>query len=209
MKSSNHQFRRKSKPVSKELPRFRNAKKLSIIMCTTFSFFLVEFVFGLLSRSIALLADSFHMLSDVLSLVVALICVKVGKICVQLAGCTCQLFQKQLRLRSSRGSWSSGMPSILPRTLQINSVFLLSICFCVFLEALSAIVSPHAITKPLHVLIVGIIGLLINVLSLLILHGGEKWLFHHRVKGMATPMAGTRMEKRFRCSPSPRRDRHL
>lgn len=46
------------------------------------------------------------------------------------------------------------------------------------LEALGALIRPHPISKPLHVLIVGVIGLLINIFSLGILHGGHSLELH-------------------------------
>ena len=46
------------------------------MLAMTFSFFLVEIVFGYISHSVALVADSFHMLSDVLALMIAFACMK-------------------------------------------------------------------------------------------------------------------------------------
>lgn len=71
--------------VELEKPRDHHKKKkirtqkikLVIMILLTFIFFVVELVYGYISKSMALVADSFHMLSDVLALIVALACVMV------------------------------------------------------------------------------------------------------------------------------------
>jgi len=48
------------------------------MLCLTFSFFLVEIIFGYITHSLALIGDSYHMLSDVLALVIGLASLRVG-----------------------------------------------------------------------------------------------------------------------------------
>lgn len=52
--------------------------RLSVMLTLTFTFFLVEIVFGYITNSMALVADSFHMLSDVVALIIAFFCMKVS-----------------------------------------------------------------------------------------------------------------------------------
>lgn len=49
-----------------------------MMLCLTFSFFLVEIIVGYLTNSTALIADSFHMLSDVIALVIAFVSIRVS-----------------------------------------------------------------------------------------------------------------------------------
>jgi len=48
------------------------------MLSLTFSFFLVELVFGYITNSLALIGDSYHMLSDVVALVVGITSVRVS-----------------------------------------------------------------------------------------------------------------------------------
>ena len=47
------------------------------MLALTFSFFLVELIFGYVTGSLALVGDSYHMLSDVVALIVGLASVRV------------------------------------------------------------------------------------------------------------------------------------
>jgi len=48
------------------------------MLLLTFTFFLVELVFGYVTNSLALIGDSYHMLSDVVALVVGITSVRVS-----------------------------------------------------------------------------------------------------------------------------------
>ena len=51
--------------------------RLLSMLSLTFSFFLVELIFGYVTNSLALIGDSYHMLSDVVALVVGITSVRV------------------------------------------------------------------------------------------------------------------------------------
>lgn len=53
----------------------------------------------------------------------------------------------------------------------INAVFLLALCFSIFIESLKRFFDPESLHKPLLVLYVGIIGLIVNVIGLFLFHG--------------------------------------
>ena len=48
----------------------------------------------------------------------------------------------------------------------VNSVFLMALCFTIFVEAIQRFINKEEIENPMLVLIVGIIGLIINGLGL-------------------------------------------
>jgi len=52
--------------------------RLLCMLSLTFTFFLVELVFGYITNSLALIGDSYHMLSDVVALVVGITSVRVS-----------------------------------------------------------------------------------------------------------------------------------
>lgn len=53
----------------------------------------------------------------------------------------------------------------------INGVFLLALCFTILMESITRLFDPKMIKEPRNVFIVGIIGLVINVLGMLMFHG--------------------------------------
>lgn len=118
----------------------------------TSSFFLVEIIVGYATNSMALVADSFHMLSDILSLVIGFFALRYSK-------------RKQ---RTERNTFGWQRAEVLGAL--VNSVFLIALCFSILVESLKRIVETEAIHDPFLVLIVGSIGLLINVIGLIIFH---------------------------------------
>ena len=53
----------------------------------------------------------------------------------------------------------------------INAVFLVALCFSILVEAFKRLVEPEGLTDPDLILIVGGIGLLINVIGMFLFHG--------------------------------------
>jgi len=67
-----------------------------------------------------------------------------------------------------------------------NGVFLLALALSIFLQALERFVNVQPVDKPVLILIVGCIGLTLNILSVWIVHGdglltllGRKLIIHH------------------------------
>ena len=55
----------------------------------------------------------------------------------------------------------------------MNSVFLVALCFSIFVESLKRLVTPEGIEQPLLVLGVGSAGLMINLLGMCIFQGNN------------------------------------
>uniref|UniRef100_A0A5S6QUL3 Cation efflux protein cytoplasmic domain-containing protein n=1 Tax=Trichuris muris TaxID=70415 RepID=A0A5S6QUL3_TRIMR len=126
--------------------------RLVVMLVLTFSFFLVEIIFGYVTNSTALVADSFHMLSDVLALFIAFVCMKFSR-----------------RSPSSKNTFGWIRAEVLGAL--VNAVFLLALCFSIFIEGLKRLVEPEEIEHPLQILIVGVIGLIVNVIGIFMFHG--------------------------------------
>ncbi|RCN29233.1 hypothetical protein ANCCAN_25014 [Ancylostoma caninum] len=131
----------------------QNSKKVLVMITITFLFFFVELTVGFMNRSIALLADSYHMLSDVMALVIAFVCLRIS------------------RRKSKRNGFGWVRAEVLGAL--VNGVFLLAMCFTISLESIGRLIHPRRISHPLQVLIVGCIGLLINVIGIGLFHGGH------------------------------------
>ncbi|ESO06461.1 hypothetical protein HELRODRAFT_155708 [Helobdella robusta] len=128
----------------------RQIIKLSIMIGLTFIFFLCELVVGHITNSLALIGDSYHMISDVLALVIGLACLAIST-------------------RSSKQNTFGWARAEILGAL-VNSVFLAALCFTIFIEAIQRLITPNNLENPKLLLIVGSVGLLINLLGLAIFY---------------------------------------
>jgi cation diffusion facilitator family transporter len=128
-----------------------SGKRLIVMLTMTFLFFIVELVFGYFSHSMALIADSFHMLSDVMALGIAYGCMRIAT-------------------RDTKKNTFGWVRAEVLGAL-VNGVFLLALCFTIFIESVTRIVEPEMIKEPRTVLIVGVIGLIINLIGMCMFHG--------------------------------------
>ena len=140
---------------SRRLKPLRNTKTCSLLsmLTLTSSFFLVEIIVGYITGSVALIADSFHMLSDVISLIVGFFALRYSKKAGQ----------------TDRNTFGWQRAEVLGAL--INAVFLVALCFTILIEAMKRLVEVEAINNPWLVLIIGGLGLLVNVIGLFMFHG--------------------------------------
>lgn len=126
--------------------------KIGTLLIIDTAFFLLEIIIGYMVNSLALIADSFHMLNDIISLVVALWAVNVAK------------------NRSADADYTYGWLRAEILGALINAVFLIALCFTIFIEAVQRLISPPVITNAQLILIVGICGLISNIVGLFLFH---------------------------------------
>ncbi|XP_054841393.1 proton-coupled zinc antiporter SLC30A1 [Eublepharis macularius] len=126
--------------------------RLLCMLALTFLFFVLEVVVSRLTASLAMLSDSFHMLSDVMALVVALVAVRFAQ-----------------RTRATKKNTFGWVRAEVMGAL-VNAVFLTALCFTILLEAIERFTEPHEIQQPMVVIVVGVAGLLVNLLGLCLFH---------------------------------------
>ena len=85
-------------------------------------FFLIEVVVGYVTNSMALIADSFHMLSDVASLIVGYLALRLST------------------LNSPREMYTYGYARAEVLGALVNAVFLVALCFSIFIESMKRLV---------------------------------------------------------------------
>jgi len=118
-------------------------------------FFVVELTFGLISGSLALLSDAGHMAADVVALGAALVATKIATRADD----------------TGRRTYGSYRAEVFASGLTV--LFMLGVAAYVVIEAVRRIGTDVEVqTGPM--LIVGAIGLVINVIALLLLRGGAK-----------------------------------
>lgn len=129
----------------------RQARIITLLVIDVI-FFFIEISVGYAVKSLALVADSFHMLNDVLSLLVALYAIKLAT-----------------SPSTSKNSYGWQRAEILGAL--INGVFLLALCFSIFLDAIERFVNISEVSNPKLVIIVGSLGLASNIIGLFLFHG--------------------------------------
>ncbi|XP_002163379.3 uncharacterized protein LOC100214485 isoform X1 [Hydra vulgaris] len=134
----------------------RNATFI-LMLVITMSFFIVELVVGYMTKSMALVADSFQMLSDTVSIIVGFVAFHCSK----------------RSETSSRFTYGWVRAEILGAL--VNSVFLAALCFTILIESFKRFAIPERVENPKLVLIVGAVGLLVNIIGL--------FLFNHHSNG--------------------------
>lgn len=133
----------------------RYRTKLSIAFALIASFFIVELAYGLIAQSLALLSDAGHMAADVVSLGAALAATKIAT----------------RPDKTGRRTFGSYRAEVFASGLTV--LIMLGVSVYVVLEAFSRIGSaPDVQTGPM--IIVGGLGLAVNVAVMLLLHGGAE-----------------------------------
>ncbi|NXU08832.1 ZNT10 protein, partial [Pardalotus punctatus] len=124
--------------------------RLIFMLVLTVGFFVAELVSGYLGNSIALVSDSFNMLSDLISLCVGLSTGRIAR-------------------RSSRGPRATyGYGRAEAVGALSNAVFLTALCFTILVDSVLRLARPEPIDDAKLVLIVGTLGLAVNVVGLLV-----------------------------------------
>ncbi|XP_069856007.1 calcium/manganese antiporter SLC30A10-like isoform X1 [Dipodomys merriami] len=131
--------------------------RLLFMLVLTVVFFVAELVSGYLGNSIALLSDSFNMLSDLISLCVGL---SAGYIARRPG-------------RGSRATFGYARAEVVGALS--NAVFLTALCFTIFVQAVLRLARPERMDDPELVLIVGALGLAVNLVGLLIFQDCAAW----------------------------------
>ncbi|XP_067844420.1 calcium/manganese antiporter SLC30A10-like [Heptranchias perlo] len=126
-----------------------NICRLIFMLVLTAGFFVVELVSGHMGNSIALVSDSFNMLSDLISLVIGLTAANVSKI-----------------QRHPRNTYGFVRAEVLGALA--NAVFLAALTFTIFAEAIIRLIRPQKIDDVRLVLIVGALGLAVNIIGLIL-----------------------------------------
>jgi zinc transporter 1 len=140
-------------PTHQHSVRFYSTKTFRILsmITLTFSFFIIELVVGNITNSLTLVADAFHMLSDLIALAIGLFVVRIAK------------------RRSDINTYGWIRAEVVGAN--INTVFLLALCLTIIFDTIKRYIEPEPIKKPTLLLIVGSIGLGINIIGLFLFQG--------------------------------------
>lgn len=134
--------------------------RLAIALGLTSTVLVVEVIGAIISGSLALLADAGHMLTDAAGLVIALIAAQLAR-----------------RGTSDRRTWGYLRAEVLAATLQ--AAILLAVGAFILYEGVKRLFEPPEVASGI-MLVFGIVGLIANIISLLVLAGGRTANFNMR-----------------------------
>jgi zinc transporter 1 len=116
------------------------------------SFFVAEIAIGFRTKSLALIADAFHYLNDIVAYVIAFVAAYL----------------------QDKGHNTVGFTYAFQRAELVgaffNGVFLLALALSIFLQSLERFINIEPVNTPEQVMIVGCIGLCLNIVSVLVVH---------------------------------------
>ncbi|KAI0871567.1 cation efflux protein [Hypoxylon argillaceum] len=127
-------------------------QKLTAVICISFSFFVAEIAVAFYTKSLALLADAFHYLNDLIGFIIALAAIIVSE------------------QTKSPQTFSFGWARAQLLGAFFNGVFLLALGLSIFLQSIERFISIQPIENPKLILVIGSVGLALNILSATLLH---------------------------------------
>jgi cobalt-zinc-cadmium efflux system protein len=145
-----------------------NMRRVTIALVLTGAFMIVEVVGGILSGSLALLADAGHMLTDTMALALAAVAFHVSK-------------------RPADTKLTYGYQRFQILAAFVNGLSLLFIVGWILYEAVSRFIAPQEVMGK-TMLVVAAAGLVVNIISFTVLHGGDKENLN--IRGAALHVAG-------------------
>lgn len=128
-------------------------RRVAIAGLLTFGFMFAEIIGGLISGSLALLADAGHMLTDAASLALAWV-------------------GYRLAMKPAEGQRTFGFGRYRILAAFVNGVVLLLLAGWIVIEGIERLFDPQPVMAPL-LLFVAILGLVVNLASFSVLHGGD------------------------------------
>ncbi|KAF2681692.1 cation efflux protein [Lentithecium fluviatile CBS 122367] len=126
--------------------------RLRAVIGISFAFFLAEISVGFYTKSLALVADAFHYLNDLIGFIVALVAVHMTE------------------RKTSPADLSFGWARAQLLGAFFNGAFLLALGLSIGLQSIERFIDLKHVENPKLVLIVGCVGLTLNIISALFLH---------------------------------------
>lgn len=133
----------------------RHAGRLQLALVLVVAFLVVQVVVGILTRSLALLSDAGHMATDAIGLLIAVAAIAAAN------------------RAATTGNRTFGLYRLEVLAALANALLLLGVAVYVLVEAAIRLGDPPDVAS-VPVLVVGTIGLLVNVAGFLLLRGGAE-----------------------------------
>ena len=131
-----------------------DSRKLAIALALILGFMCVEVAVGIAVDSLALLSDAAHMLTDAGALALSLVAIRLAR-------------------RPAAGSMTYGLKRSEILAAAINGTTLLVLGLLIVYEGIRRLIDPPEVEGAI-VLVVALIGVVVNVVATVILHGADR-----------------------------------
>lgn len=136
--------------MARKRAEVRNPSRMLVSMIVLVAVFAVaEFAAGIITNSLAILSDAFHMLSDLMGMLIGLAAIR-------------------LTVRPTSQTHTYGWQRAEVVGAFANGVFLIAVVFFIILDAIERFIEPPVISDPLLVIIIGVVGLVVNLIGLVL-----------------------------------------
>ncbi|KAJ7504298.1 CDF zinc transporter [Mycena galericulata] len=147
----------------------RTTTKLAFVLGIAISFFATEIAIGFRTKSLALIADAFHYLNDIVAYAIAFVAAHLQDKGYNSVGFTYAFHRAELV-----GAF-------------FNGVFLLALALSIFLQSIERFVNIEQVNTPEQIMIIGCVGLCLNILSVLVVHDHGGHSHSHGARAPETP----------------------
>ncbi|KAJ7696573.1 CDF zinc transporter [Mycena rosella] len=149
----------------------KTTTKLAFVLGVAIAFFVAEIAIGFRTKSLALIADAFHYLNDIVAYAIAFAAAYLQDKGHNTVGFTYAFHRAELV-----GAF-------------FNGVFLLALALSIFLQSLERFINIEPVNSPEQVMIIGCVGLCLNIISVLVVHdhGGHGGHSHSHGAPSAAP----------------------
>ncbi|KAJ7224164.1 CDF zinc transporter [Mycena pura] len=130
----------------------KTTTRLALVLSIAICFFIAEIAIGFRTKSLALIADAFHYFNDIVAYAIAFAAAQ-----LQNKGHDSASFTYAFQRAELVGAF-------------FNGVFLLALALSIFLQSIERFINIEVVNTPLQVLIIGCVGLGLNILSVLVVH---------------------------------------
>lgn len=130
----------------------KNTTRIGIVLLVSLAFFFVEIVIGFRTKSLALVADAFHYLNDIVAYVIAFIAA----------------WLQERRQHTHNFTFAFHRAELVGAFF--NGVFLLALALSILLQSIERFIHVEEVESPKLILIVGSVGLALNLISIVVVH---------------------------------------
>lgn len=138
----------------------KESRRILLFLCLNIVFMILEFIYGYLSNSLSLISDSFHMMVDSMALCIGLAAAYISK----------------RGAKDIKWQMPFGYMKVESLSALINSLFLVSVSYNLFLKSVDRLMHPQKINVEdydTQLIIVSVGGLIVNLLGLCFLSEDE------------------------------------
>ncbi|KAJ3510496.1 hypothetical protein NLJ89_g4634 [Agrocybe chaxingu] len=130
----------------------KNTTRIGVVLLISLAFFAAEIAIGFKTKSLALIADAFHYLNDIVAYAIAFVAA----------------YLHERGQHTNRFTYAFHRAELVGAFF--NGVFLLALALSIFLQSIERFVHVEEVSTPKLVLIIGCIGLGLNVVSAIVIH---------------------------------------